>query len=158
MKKANKTKVLIIASLIPVLLGGLSGFLARDGFGIYKLLHKPLFSPPGWVFPVVWMLLYLLMGLASGLVYSSEASPPRKKKALRLYGVQLVLNCLWPIVFFSWGMYLAVFFLLLVLWALVLVCMTLFGYISKTAGRLLLPYFLWLCFAAYLNLGVIILN
>lgn len=158
LKKGIKTKALVIAIAIPLAVGGLAAMLSGDGFVIFKTLYKPLFSPPGWVFPVVWTILYVLMGLASYLVYVSPVSAPRKKRALWVYGLQLLVNFLWPLLFFGWGLYTAAFLWILLLWLLVLLCYVLFGAISQTAGRLLLPYLLWTTFAAYLNLGVALLN
>lgn len=156
-KKINM-KTWIAAIAIPLLAGAAAACLAREGFGIYALLYKPLFSPPGWVFAPVWTAVYVLMGAASCLVYGSQASPPRKRRALRLYAVQLFLNFLWPVLFFRMGAYFGAFLLLLLLWVLVLICRLLFQYISKTAGMLMTVYLIWLSFAGYLNLGVIILN
>lgn len=156
-KKIN-VKTWIAAIAIPLLAGGAAAFLAREDFGIYALLYKPLFSPPGWVFAPVWTVIYVLMGAASCLVYGSQASPPRKRRALRLYAAQLLLNFLWPLLFFRFGMYFGAFLLLVLLWGLVLACRLLFRYISKTAGMLMTVYLIWLSFAGYLNLGVVILN
>lgn len=158
MNKKINIKTLIAAIAIPLLAGGASAFLAREGFGIYGLLYKPLFSPPGWAFAPVWTAIYVMMGAASCLVYGSQASPPRKTRALRLYAAQLFINVLWPVLFFRLGMYFAAFLLLLLLWLLVLACRLLFRYISETAGTLMTVYLLWLSYAGYLNLGVVILN
>ena len=98
------------------------------------------------------------MGIASCLVYCSDASQPRKKRALILYGVQLIVNFIWPLLFFRFGLLWLSFFWLLLLIALVWACMTLFRYILPKAGKLMLPYLLWLFFAAYLNLGAALLN
>ncbi len=98
------------------------------------------------------------MSITSYLVYTSQASPPRKKRALRIYALQLAANFLWPLLFFGQGLYLAAFLLQVLLWFLVLVCALLFHYISPRAGKLMLPYLIWLTFAAYLNLGVVLLN
>ena len=138
--------------------GGLGALLGGDFSGSYKLMYKPLLSPPGWVFPVVWTALYVLMGVASCQVWQSEASAPRKKRALILYAVQLGMNALWPLLFFRLSAYLAAFVWLLLLLLAVWLCAVSFRYIRKSAGSLLTPYLLWLCFALYLNLGVYLLN
>ena len=114
--------------------------------------------PPGWVFPVAWTLLYILMGIASYIVASSSVSRERKERALCVYALQLAVNFAWPVIFFKLSAYGAAFFWLLLLLLLVLANELLFKHISKTAGKLLLPYLLWLLFALYLNLGVWILN
>ena len=156
--KGKNWKTLLLCLVIPLAAGGIGTLLAGGFSGSYEAMYKPLLSPPGWVFPVVWTLLYLLMGYASYLVYTSEASMPRKRRALTVYGVQLVINLLWPLFFFRLGWYTFAFIWLLLLIAAVLLCRMLFRYIEKRAGDLLLPYLIWLFFAAYLNLGVAILN
>ena len=156
--KEKNWKALLLCLLIPLAAGGL-GALLGGGFGeSYGAMYKPLLSPPGWVFPIVWTALYLLMGWASYLVLTSEASEPRKRRALTVYAVQLGLNLLWPLFFFRLGWYVFAFIWLIALLAAVLACRLLFRYIEKRAGDLLLPYVIWLFFAAYLNLGVAILN
>ena len=156
--KGKNWKTLLLCLVIPLAAGGIGALLAGGFSGSYEAMYKPLLSPPGWVFPVVWTLLYLLMGYASYLVYTSEASMPRKRRALTVYGVQLVINLLWPLFFFRLGWYTFAFIWLLLLIAAVLLCRMLFRYIEKRAGDLLLPYLIWLFFAAYLNLGGAILN
>ena len=156
--KGKNWKTLLLCLVIPLAAGGIGALLASGFSGSYEAMYKPLLSPPGWVFPVVWTLLYLLMGYASYLVYTSEASMPRKRRALTVYAVQLVINLLWPLFFFRLGWYTFAFIWLLLLIAAVLLCRMLFRYIEKRAGDLLLPYLIWLFFAAYLNLGVAILN
>ena len=151
-------KTLLLCLAVPLAAGGIGALLA-GGFGeSYGAMYKPLLSPPGWVFPVVWTALYLLMGYASWLVLTSEASEPRLRRALTVYGAQLLLNLLWPLLFFRLGWYGFAFVWLLLLLLAVLLCLVLFRYIVKRAGDLLIPYLLWLFFAAYLNLGVAILN
>ena len=156
--KGKNWKTLLLCLVIPLAAGGIGALLAGGFSGSYEAMYKPLLSPPGWVFPVVWTLLYLLMGYASYLVYISEAAMPRKRRALTVYGVQLIINLLWPLFFFRLGWYTFAFIWLLLLIAAVLLCRMLFRYIEKRAGDLLLPYLIWLFFAAYLNLGVAILN
>ena len=156
--KGKNWKTLLLCLVIPLAAGGIGTLLAGGFSGSYEAMYKPLLSPPGWVFPVVWTVLYLLMGYASYLVYTSEASMPRKRRALTVYGVQLVINLLWPLFFFRLGWYTFAFIWLLLLIAAVLLCRMLFRYIERRAGDLLLPYLIWLFFAAYLNLGVAILN
>lgn len=158
LKKGIKLKELLAALALPLIVGGLAALLNREGFALYGAMYKPLFSPPGWLFPVVWTVLYLLMGLASYLVWTAPVSAPRKGRALRLYILQLAVNFFWPLLFFGWGLYTAAFVWLLFLGLLVLMCAVRFHYISPTAGLLLLPYLLWLAYAAYLNLGVALFN
>lgn len=156
--KGKTNQTLLPCLLIPLAAGGLGALLAGNIADNYRALYKPLLSPPGWVFPVVWTLLYLLMGWASWLVLNSAASEPRKRRALRVYAAQLLLNLLWPLLFFRLGWYGFAFVWLLALTAAVLLCYVFFRYIEKKAGDLLLPYLFWLFFAAYLNLGAALLN
>lgn len=158
MKPNIKWKPLLLALALPLAVGGFSAFLTRDGMKAFAALKQPPLSPPAWLFPVVWTLLYLSMGLASYLVWVSGVSDKRRDRALTVYGLSLAANFLWPILFFTvqaWG---AAFVLLLLLWVLVGIAALLFGAIVPRAGKLLLPYLVWLTFAAYLNLGVWLLN
>ena len=149
---------LAAALAIPLAVGGFSAFLTRDGMNYFKIVSKPPLSPPTWVFPVMWTILYLMLGAASYLVWVSGVSDKRRGRALTVYGLSLAANFLWPIVFFTMRFYFTAFLLLLLLWILVAAAALLFSCIDKRAGRLMIPYLLWLTFAAYLNLGVWLLN
>ena len=152
-----KWKPLLIALAIPLAVGGLAALLS-GGMDTYQTLQQPPLSPPGWIFPIVWSILYLLMGYASYRIYVSEADREDKRKALIFYGIQLFLNFLWPLVFFGLQWYWAAFVLLIALWVMIYLTMHLFGSIDETAENLLIPYLLWVTFAGYLNLGVALLN
>ena len=154
----TKIRPFIGFSALALLVGGLSSVITQGEMEAFAALRQPPLSPPGWVFPVVWTILYVLMGLASYLVWDADAAAPRKKRALSLYAAQLAVNALWPLLFFRLGQYLLAFFWLLLLAVLVWACSVLFRYISRRAGALLTPYLIWLAFAAYLNLGVYLLN
>lgn len=158
MDRKNKWWPLALSIAVALAAGGIGAWLGGDFSDSYGQMYKPLLSPPGWVFPVVWSALYVLMGIAAWQVWQSEASPPRKKRALTLYGVQLAMNAFWPLLFFRLSAYLAAFVWLLLLIAAVWLCLLTFRYIRKSAGDLLTPYLIWLFFAAYLNLGVYLLN
>lgn len=158
MKHEIKWRLLIPAVLLPLAAGGLAALLTGSAMESYSLVETPPMSPPGWVFPVAWTVLYILMGLASYLVALSPASRDRRERALSIYALQLAVNFAWPVIFFKLSAYGAAFFWLLLLLALVLFTQLLFRHISSTAGKLLLPYLLWLLFALYLNLGVWLLN
>lgn len=158
MKNRLKIVPLIISLALPLAVGGLSALLAGTSMLRYESFVKPPLSPPGWLFPVVWTLLYILMGLASYLVYTSGASQIRVQRALSYYAVQLALNFFWPLIFFRLQMYLTAFLWLAALWVLVLICTVLFRHIRESAGRLFLPYLIWCTFALYLNFFVYLLN
>lgn len=151
-------KPLLICVAIPLAVGGLAGLLSRDGMNVFASLEKPPLSPPGWLFPVVWTILYVLMGIASYLVFTSGADRKTVGAALRVYGFQLAINFLWPIFFFNFGWYLFSFVWLLLLLLLILVTFARFWKISVPAACLLIPYLIWVVFAGYLNLGVALLN
>ena len=153
-----KWKQLLICVAAPLAVGALAAFLSRGGMEEYKSMYKPLLAPPGWVFPVVWTVLYVLMGAASYLVYTSSASPERIRRAMSAYALQLTANFIWPLIFFALGAYLVAFLWLILLFALAAVCALRFGYIDSRAGKLMAPYLVWLFFAAYLNLGAYLLN
>ena len=148
-------KKLLICIAIPLAVGGLAALLSGGMGEAYQGYISPPLSPPAWLFPVVWTILYGLMGYASYLV--AEA-PGENKKALRLYALQLGLNFLWPILFFRFELVLPALILLAVLWVVVLLTIRAFSEVSEQAGDLLIPYILWLTFALYLNFGIFLLN
>lgn len=151
-------KKLIGCIALPLAVGGASALLSSGGMEAFALLKQPPLSPPAWLFPVVWTILYVLMGIASYLMTTSDASDEEKSRAWTVYGVQLGFNFFWSILFFNFRMYFFAFFWLLALWALILVTIRRFWVCSKTSGYLLLPYLVWVTFAGYLNLAIAILN
>ena len=148
---------LIPALLLPLAVGGISALLTRDGMKMFAQLNQPPLSPPAWLFPVAWTILYLLMGYASYRVWTAAPSPLRRT-ALTAYLLQLAFNFLWPIIFFALGKFWIALFWLIALWALSASTLIRFRQIDRTAGNLLIPYLLWLTFALYLNAGVAYLN
>lgn len=153
-----KLKRLIVCLAVPLIIGGLSALLSGPGMELFASLEKPPLSPPGWLFPVVWTFLYLLMGLASYLVLESGGEQKQISAALTMYGVQLAVNFFWSIFFFNMQLYLFSFFWLVLLWCLILATLISFYRLSKPAGLLLVPYLLWVTFAGYLNLAIALLN
>ena len=153
----NKIK-LIKAIALPLLVGALSSVLTGGGMLSFDMLSKPPLSPPGWLFPVVWTILYVLMGIASYLVAESDADEARKERALSIYYYQLVVNFLWPVFFFSFEWYLFAFLWLVLLWVLIILMIKSFYDISKPAAYLCIPYLIWVTFAGYLNFGIWWLN
>lgn len=153
-----KWKTLILCIAIPLLAGGLAGFISKDSIGMFEILNKPPLSPPGWLFPVAWTILYTLMGIASYLILTSGAPQKEIETALKIYDLQLFFNFLWTFWFFNLQLYTFSFVWLLALWFLILATIVLFSRISKPAAYLMLPYLLWVTFAGYLNLGIAILN
>lgn len=148
-------KNLIICLAAPLAVGILSAFLTRNGMETFHLIAKPPLSPPGWLFPLVWTILYLLMGIASYLVLISGKP---NDHALATYDIQLIFNFFWSIIFFNLKLYLFAFIWLVLLWLLILRTIFLFYKISKPAAYLMVPYLLWVTFAGYLNLSIYLLN
>lgn len=151
-------KLLALCIVLPLLVGTISALLTRESMMLFAGVKKPPLSPPGWLFPVVWTILYTLMGIASYLMLTGEATKEEKGKALNVYLYQLLVNFLWSTWFFNFQWYLFAFFWLVLLWVMILVTTVRFYRISKTAGYLLIPYLLWVTFAGYLNLGIALLN
>lgn len=153
-------KNLIVCILIPLAVGSIAGLLTMGGMEEFATLNKPPLSPPAWLFPVVWTILYILMGISSYLIYTSEEPKESnlKSQALSTYGYQLLVNFLWPVFFFDFRWYFFSFLWLVFLWILVAKMILEFRKISPLAALLNVPYLLWLTFAAYLNLGVWLLN
>ena len=154
MRSKIKTYVISIAAALAV--GGLSALLTGDSMEKYKALRQPPLAPPGWVFPVVWTILFVLMGVGAAMVCLSGSSS--KKKPIAIYGLQLAVNFFWTILFFLLEARLFAFFWLLLLLGLAVWMAVSFARVNKTAGLLQIPYILWLLFAGYLNLSVYLLN
>ena len=152
----SKYKPYIISGILTLLVGALGGIVTYRGMGDFMALEQPPLSPPGWFFPVVWTILYLLMAFGAARVYVKGGRVISGE--LILYGVQLVFNFLWCVFFFGLGAYLFSFIWLLALLGLVTAMIIAFYGRDKLAGLLQIPYILWLCFAGYLNLFIYILN
>jgi benzodiazapine receptor len=155
-KKINWFQLLAIL-VITQLAGVLGSLFSGNSAQIYTTFIKPPLSPPGWIFGIVWPILYLLMGIAAYIIYQTPETPEREK-ALTLYWLQLFVNFLWPIIFFRFQWYWIAVVVLLLLNILVLMTTIRFYNIKKVAGYLMIPYMLWLIFATYLNIGVAVLN
>ena len=157
MKKV-KFKTYVLGILLAEAVGALSGWLSRNGMKAYEsAIIQPPLSPPSWLFPIVWTLLYALMGIGAARVYSAPISPERSR-GLNLFIIQLVVNFFWSLIFFNAQAFGFALLWLLLLWTLVLWMIVEFRQVDKLAGNIQIPYLLWLTFAAYLNLGVWYLN
>lgn len=151
-----KIKPLLVSLLISLGVGAIAGFLTSNSREIYQSLNLPALSPPGVVFPIVWTILYTLMGISAYLIYTS--SSPGKDRALNIYALQLALNFIWPLLFFGAQQYLLSFIWILILWVAIIAMIAVFYKVSPAAAYLQIPYLLWVTFAAYLNLSVFLLN
>ena len=151
-----KYKSLIVSLLCALGVGGLSALLTSDSMGQYQQLAQPPLAPPGWLFPVVWTLLFILMGISAWLVWRSPAR--ERRAALTVYAVQLAMNLGWSLLFFRAQLRLPAFFWLVALEILLGVMIALFARCDRRAALLQIPYFCWVLFAGYLYLGVWALN
>lgn len=138
--------------------GALSGWLTRDGARLYnETIRQPPLSPPAIAFPIVWGILFLLMGIGAARIYLAPASQARSRSLL-LFAVQLGFNFFWSIIFFNLQRFGLAFLWLAVLWGLILWMILSFRRVDPLAAWLQVPYLLWVTFAAYLNVGVWVLN
>ncbi len=147
-----KIKPLAVSLAVSLGVGGLSALLTGPSMKKYALLDQPPLSPPGWVFPVVWTALFVMMGTAAYLVWVKDG--PERDRALTLYGAQLLFNFFWTLIFFNGEKFGLAFVWLLILWGLILATLLAFRRQDRTAGYLLMPYLAWVTFAGYLNAGV----
>ena len=156
--KFKKWKPYLIGILLTEAVGAFSGWLTRDGNKIFResVKHPPL-SPPAFLFPIVWGILYALMGISAARVWQQPASPARSR-GLNLYIAQLILNFFWSLIFFNAQAYGLAMLWLVLLWILVAAMILTFRKTDSPAAWLQIPYLLWLTFAAYLNFGVWQLN
>ena len=155
----KKIKPFIISIAIALLVGGLSTLLTMGNMEIYNEVQTPPLSPPSILFPIVWTILYVLMGISATLVSKNQnVNLHEAKNGLRAYAVSLFFNFLWSIVFFNFKWFGFAFFWLLGL--LFFVLQTIFSYhnVNKTAAYLQIPYAIWVAFAGYLNFFIWMLN
>jgi len=157
MKKFSLTDLLIFM-VSAELTGALSALLSGGYSGLYSGIRNPPLSPPGWLFPIVWAVLYALMGVGAYLVYRNDDTGSDRKTALGLYVIQLGVNFLWSIIFFRFRLFALAAFTAVVLAILVFAMLVSFRKVSRTAAAVNIPYLIWLIFAAYLSVGVWLLN
>jgi tryptophan-rich sensory protein len=143
-------KKLLFYIFITLFIGGIPGITVATN-NIYPTLNKPPLSPPGILFPIVWSILFILMGISVYLVREN-------KDAVKAYFIQLIFNALWTPIFFGLNAFLFAFIWLLLLLVLVIIMTVKFHYLDKISAYLLIPYIIWLVFAGYLNFGVYLLN
>lgn len=155
--KVNK-RLLLICIAIPLIVGMVAALLTRNSMEVFATVEKPPLAPPAWLFPLVWTILYTLMGISSYIVLTSDASSEEIESAIKVYIYQLIVNFLWPTFFFNFGWYLFSFLWLILLWVLVFIMIRKFYDIKKVAAYLNVPYIIWLTFAGYLNAGIWLLN
>ena len=150
----KKIKPYVIWIAISLSVGILSALFTKDSMDIYGTLNQPPLSPPSWLFPVVWTILFTLMGISAAMVYVKN----RTNKGLLINLIQLAVNFLWSIIFFNFRAFLFSFIWLILLWILILTMIIEYKKTDKVAAYLQIPYLLWVTFAGYLNLMIYILN
>lgn len=152
--KNKKNYVLFIS--VSVLTGLISALLTRNNMNIYDKISTPPLSPPGILFPIVWTILYILMGISAARIYTANNN--KWSSSLSVWSVQLIVNFLWSILFFNYQAFLLSFIWLVLLLILIMIMIILFYKIDKAAGLIQIPYFLWVTFAGYLNFAIYLLN
>lgn len=150
----SKTKIYVKSILIPVFIGGIVGLIISGSID-YNSLQKPFLAPPSILFPIVWTILYILMGVSYGILKSKALIEPKTKF---IYYLQLFVNATWSIIFFTLKWRLFAFIWIILLDLLVIIMIIEFYKKNKIAGLIQIPYLLWVLFASYLNLAVYLLN
>lgn len=150
----SKTKIYVKSILIPVFIGGIVGLIISGSID-YNSLQKPFLAPPSILFPIVWTILYILMGVSYGILESKSLIEPKTKF---IYYLQLFVNATWSIIFFTLKWRLFAFIWIILLDLLVIIMIIEFYKKNKIAGLIQIPYLLWVLFASYLNLAVYLLN
>lgn len=152
----KKVKPYIFSILLALTVGGLSALVTAKNMNIYDKINTPPLSPPGWLFPVVWTALYILMGVSAAIIFTSDST--QKDDALFIYAVSLVLNFSWSIFFFNLLSFIVSFIILVALWLSIIITIIKYYKINKLSALLQIPYLLWVTFAGYLNFAIILLN
>lgn len=156
MKEKIKSYLFFILSALAV--GGLSAFFTRNSMSIYDDILTPPLSPPSVVFPIVWTVLFTLMGISAAMIYNSSAPQKQKENALLTYAISLAVNFFWSLIFFNLRAFLFAFLWLLLLLYLIIKTILQYYKINKLAAYLQIPYAVWVTFAGYLTLGIWWLN
>lgn len=157
MKKRNISDMLIFI-ISAEAAGAVSALLAGSFSDFFDKYKEPPLLPPGWLFPVVWTILYAVMGYSAYLIHNSAADADKSKNALTIYWAQLALNFMWSIIFFRFEALWLAFVVIMALWIMIIAMISSFRKISPLAAYINIPYFIWVTFAAYLNLATAIIN
>lgn len=155
----ENTKNYVVSCLIALSTGGLSALLTSGNMNLYSEITKPALAPPSLLFPIVWTVLYILMGISAAMIYNiKKENTDATGNSLTVYGINLFLNFFWSIIFFNLRTFLFSFIWLVALWVVILIMIIKFYKTKPLAGILQIPYLLWVTFAGYLNLAIFLLN
>lgn len=155
----KKIKPYIISVVIALAVGGLSALVTMQNMNMFDDINMPPLSPPAILFPIVWCILYILMGISMANVYVYRKRDLKAEKdSLKLYSLNLIFNFAWSIFFFNFRIFWFSFIWLVALWIIILLMIIKFCKVSKWAGLLQIPYLLWVTFAGYLNLSIALIN
>lgn len=155
----KKLKPYIVSVVIALGVGGLSAAVTSGSMEIYSKINQPPLSPPSVLFPIVWTILFTLMGISAAIIYRyKDTKHDGVRTALIVYAVNLAVNFIWSLIFFNMQAYLFAFIWILLLLAVIITMIVLFRRISPLAAYLQIPYLFWVAFAAYLNLAIYLLN
>ena len=155
----KKVKPYVVSVALALGVGGLAAFITRNDMDIYKVIVLPPLAPPSVLFPIVWTILYVLMGIGAALIYLERGNKQSAaRNALSVYGINLILNFMWSVLFFKFRVFLFAFFWLLALLAVIIKMIIDFKKIKPIAGYLQIPYAIWVAFAGYLNFAIWWLN
>ena len=158
-KFLNQYKSYIISIIIALIVGGLSALLTMNNMDLFDIIKKPPLTPPAIVFPIVWTILYVLMGISAARIYEERHLESEKvRSALTTYASSLVVNFAWSIIFFNWQAFWIAFLWILLLEALVIITIFKYSKIDKTAAYLQIPYAVWVALATYLCTAIAIIN
>jgi len=154
----SKSIKLIIAILLPMVVGGFSGFLTANSInGWYSTLQQPSFNPPNWVFAPVWTTLYLIMGISLYRIWILPVSEERNN-AIGIFALQMTLNFFWSLIFFRWHLIGVALAEIILMWVMIAAMIHLFKKLDTAAGLMNVPYLLWVTFASFLNAAYFVLN
>ena len=155
----QKLKPYFLSAAATLAVGGLSAFLTSGSMEVYKTVKTPPLSPPSWLFPVIWTILYILMSISfARVLLERKRSPRMKRNTVCIYAINLFFNFMWSIFFFDCRAFLFSFVWLVLLWLIIFSMTVNFYRTDKISGYMLIPYLLWVTFAGYLNAGICALN
>ncbi len=155
----KNVKIYVYSILIALGIGGLSALISGGGTQFYSTINKPPLSPPSILFPIVWSILFILMGISAAIIYNTKTATLREKNsAISTYALSLFFNFFWSIIFFNLRWFFFAFIWILLLLYLIISTIKKYYKISPTAAYLQIPYLVWVCFATYLNFAIWYLN